>query len=213
MKDQIPQQDNGVDCGVFMIKILEYLVDDLRPDFEQKDIANFRQRMAAEILGTHLLDDDYTCIPKPKRNLEDDYNISKDEKMGKGSFGIVYRGSSKSTKKEFAIKQAKKGPMPSIEKEILKKMQFSPYYCRFIDEYKDGLVMELCSRDTLSCERKKHGSGYFGPQLGALKGIEIIRAIQYLHASNYIHRDIKPSNLLIPATEKRNKTWNNHLFL
>ncbi len=147
----------------------------------------------------------------PKRKVENDYNIN--GKIGKGRYGDVYRASSKRTNEEFAIKKAKNGPIPSIERQILKEMQFSPYFCQFIEEYEDGIVMELCSRDTLSDERKKHGSGYFGPQLGALKGIEIVRALQDLHASGYIHRDIKPSNFLIPSTVKMNTTWNNHLFL
>ncbi|ETO30865.1 Ulp1 protease family, catalytic domain containing protein [Reticulomyxa filosa] len=51
----IPLQDNNCDCGVFTCKFIDWLCDDLVPDFKQKDIYDFRLKIAYEIITDKLL--------------------------------------------------------------------------------------------------------------------------------------------------------------
>lgn len=51
----IPQQKNGRDCGVFCLQFAEYLSRRQNFDFEQKHTAYFRKRMLYETLKKTLL--------------------------------------------------------------------------------------------------------------------------------------------------------------
>ena len=44
-----PQQQNGVDCGMFSILFADYITDDLPLDFDQSQIPEFRRRVTAAI--------------------------------------------------------------------------------------------------------------------------------------------------------------------
>lgn len=55
-KDFYPQQKNTKDCGIFTIKCMDWLSDDLYPDYKQADISYFRKRLVIEILIGHTLD-------------------------------------------------------------------------------------------------------------------------------------------------------------
>jgi Ulp1 family protease len=51
----VPQQKNGIDCGVFVCMYAEYLLFDLPLNFSRTDIFFFRSRICANILqqGKH----------------------------------------------------------------------------------------------------------------------------------------------------------------
>ncbi|XP_051481927.1 sentrin-specific protease 2 isoform X2 [Apus apus] len=52
---EIPQQDNGSDCGVFMCKYADYISRDKQINFTQSHMPYFRIRMAWEIIHQQLL--------------------------------------------------------------------------------------------------------------------------------------------------------------
>ncbi|XP_009999812.1 PREDICTED: sentrin-specific protease 2, partial [Chaetura pelagica] len=52
---EIPQQDNGSDCGVFMCKYADYISRDKQINFTQSHMPYFRMRMAWEIIHQQLL--------------------------------------------------------------------------------------------------------------------------------------------------------------
>ena len=52
---EIPQQLNGSDCGVFACKYADYIARDQPVTFTQQDMPLFRKRMVWEILHSHLL--------------------------------------------------------------------------------------------------------------------------------------------------------------
>ncbi|XP_060793429.1 sentrin-specific protease 1 [Neoarius graeffei] len=54
-RNEIPQQMNGSDCGVFTCKYAEYITKDKPITFTQKHMPYFRRRMAWEILNRKLL--------------------------------------------------------------------------------------------------------------------------------------------------------------
>jgi sentrin-specific protease 1 len=59
---QIPQQENGYDCGVFCIICADFLSDNLPLKYSQHDMSNLRNKIAADILRGEL---NYPIVPKP----------------------------------------------------------------------------------------------------------------------------------------------------
>ena len=55
-KSGTPQQQNGYDCGVFLVTTADYLSRDADLDFTQTHIEYFRRRLVLEIKRTQLLD-------------------------------------------------------------------------------------------------------------------------------------------------------------
>lgn len=53
--DDIPQQMNGSDCGVFSCMFAEHLARDARIDFTQENMPYFRRKMVLEIMQSKLL--------------------------------------------------------------------------------------------------------------------------------------------------------------
>ena len=51
----IPQQMNGSDCGMFACKFAEYASRRANITFDQKDMPYFRQRMVYEIVTKELI--------------------------------------------------------------------------------------------------------------------------------------------------------------
>jgi Ulp1 family protease len=54
-RGQSPRQENGYDCGVFMMRTAEYLSRGAELDFKQKHMAYFRRRTVLELLLKSLL--------------------------------------------------------------------------------------------------------------------------------------------------------------
>ena len=52
----IPNQSNGCDCGMFVLKYAEYLSRNASITFTQKDISYFRQTMVFEIIKNNIID-------------------------------------------------------------------------------------------------------------------------------------------------------------
>jgi sentrin-specific protease 1 len=48
--EERPQQQNGYDCGMFMLKYIDFYSRGLSLQFSQKDMPYFRLRTAKEIL-------------------------------------------------------------------------------------------------------------------------------------------------------------------
>ena len=53
--DNIPQQTNNSDCGVFVCKLAEYISGGADINFTQKNMPQFRKAMVYEILQKKLL--------------------------------------------------------------------------------------------------------------------------------------------------------------
>eukprot|EP01083_Nonionella_stella_P274581 932134_1 len=69
-RDKYPQQQNGVDCGVFTSKCADWISDELYPDYSQQDMQYFRERIMVEIRRGRTLD--YTSPAKTRRQT---YNL------------------------------------------------------------------------------------------------------------------------------------------
>ena len=126
------------------------------------------------------------------------------EEVGRGGFGVVYRGIIKSNQQEVAIKQIDleqdTTDLIEINKEIqilseCKSPQITSYYGSFVKNYKLWVIMEyvdggsifdLLTPGTISDETTI-----------AYIVREVLLALKYLHNQGKIHRDLKSQNILV----------------
>ncbi|MCP4411871.1 MAG: hypothetical protein GY808_04780 [Gammaproteobacteria bacterium] len=92
------------------------------------------------------------------------------------------------------------------------------YFCDYVDwdieNTKHGkaqyMIMELCKSENLSDERRATTQNKFGIQDGAVKGVEMILALQTLHKDGKrMHCDVKANQFVAPTEP----LWTNHMKL
>ena len=127
------------------------------------------------------------------------------DKVGEGTYGVVYKCQNKETKKYVALKKIRleneDEGMPSTairEISILKQLHH-PNIVNLLDlihgEKKLYLVFEFLDHD-LKKYLNLNGSP-LSPQLVKSYLYQILLAIKYCHSKRILHRDLKPQNLLI----------------
>jgi len=55
-ENEIRQQQNGDDCGVFVCGFMKYLAQEKTPDFDQGDMDDFRESICWEVFNKKLID-------------------------------------------------------------------------------------------------------------------------------------------------------------
>lgn len=126
------------------------------------------------------------------------------EEVGRGGFGVVYRGVLKETGKEVAIKQidleSDLADIFEVNREITilsecRIPQITRYIGSFVKKYKLWVIMEYVSGGSLFDLLKA------GPitdeRLVAAIAKEVLIALAYLHVQGKIHRDLKSQNILL----------------
>lgn len=129
------------------------------------------------------------------------------EEVGRGGFGVVYRGIIKSTNQEVAIKQIDLEKdltdLIEINKEIqiiseCHCQQITSYMGSFVKNYKLWVIMEFIDGGSIF-ELLKPGP-IDDEKIVSFILYEILLALNYLHNQGKIHRDLKSQNILISKT-------------
>eukprot|EP00929_Paragymnodinium_shiwhaense_P001086 TRINITY_DN1012_c0_g3_i1.p1 TRINITY_DN1012_c0_g3~~TRINITY_DN1012_c0_g3_i1.p1 ORF type:complete len:494 (-),score=99.74 TRINITY_DN1012_c0_g3_i1:95-1576(-) len=134
--------------------------------------------------------------------------------LGEGSFGKVSKGKDKVTGAVRAIKAIDKSRISNparFDQEVAIQQQMDhinivKLYEVFKDAKKWYLVMEICTGgelfDRIVAETEKHEGSAFDESQAATYMRQILGAMQYIHAHNFVHRDIKPENFLLQNETK-----------
>ncbi|KAH9943417.1 Pkinase-domain-containing protein [Epithele typhae] len=142
----------------------------------------------------------------PSTNPASQYTLL--EKLGTGSFGVVYKAIHNETKQIVAIKQIdledSDDDISEIQQEIASLAQcdseyVTRYYGSFVVAYKLWIVMEYLAGGSCLDLLK---AGVFTEAHIAVIMRELLLGLDYLHSEGTIHRDIKAANVLLSASGK-----------
>ena len=155
---------------------------------------------------------------------EDNYKII--NKLGKGSFGSVYKVKNKITGEIRAMKIIKNNSINDNDgvanKKFLKEIQVlkeleHPNIIKIFEYYIDNryhyIITELLTGGELYEAILKFQK--FNEKKAAYIMKQILSALNYLHSKGIVHRDIKPENILVQNENKKNKNYldENHIKL
>eukprot|EP00899_Mesostigma_viride_P013551 jgi/Mesvir1/22197/Mv18794-RA.1 len=135
------------------------------------------------------------------------------EKLGAGSFGVVYRGLDRETSQQVAIKKVpledEEGvPSTAIREISLLKDLSHENIVRLYDVIPlDGRLYLVFEYMDLDLKMKIDTDPCFKGNLIIVKRFlyQLLQGVAYCHARRVIHRDLKPQNLLINESTKQLK--------
>lgn len=131
------------------------------------------------------------------------------EKIGEGTYGVVYKGRNKKTNRTVALKkirlESEEEGVPSTairEISLLKELQHPNIVCLedvLMQENKLYLVFEFLSMDLKKYMDSIPSDQYMDKMLVKSYTYQITQGILFCHQRRVLHRDLKPQNLLIDS--------------
>ncbi|TGJ81286.1 hypothetical protein E0Z10_g7477 [Xylaria hypoxylon] len=140
--------------------------------------------------------------------IADHYQVL--EELGRGSFGVVYKGIEKATGEIVAIKhidlESTDDDIQDIQAEIsvlstCASSYVTQYKASFLRGSKLWIVMEYLGGGSCLDLLKPEPCSFSEPHI-AIICRELLRGLEYLHAEGKIHRDIKAANVLLSESGK-----------
>ncbi|XP_030371759.1 cyclin-dependent kinase 2 [Scaptodrosophila lebanonensis] len=135
-------------------------------------------------------------------------NFQRAEKIGEGTYGIVYKARSNQTGKDVALKKIRlegetEGVPSTAIREIsllkqLKHKNVVQLYDVVISKNNLFMIFEYLNMDLKKLMDKK--KEVFTPQLIKSYMYQIFDALGFCHTNRILHRDLKPQNLLVDTS-------------
>jgi len=136
-------------------------------------------------------------------------NYSKIEKIGEGTYGVVFKGKNKKTGEMVAIKKIRMEhddegiPSTAIREVSLLLELAHPNIVHLqetlMDDTRLYLIFEFLSMDLKKYLDSFESGKYMEPALVKSYLYQIMQALLFCHARRVLHRDLKPQNLLIDS--------------
>lgn len=139
------------------------------------------------------------------RQIDPEEYYIKQNRIGKGSFGEVYKGFDRRSKIPVAIKvidlESAEDEIEDIQQEIailsqLESSHVTKYYGSYLKDSSLWIVMEYCLGG--SCADLMKPGRISEPYIAIILR-EILKGLDYLHGESKLHRDIKAANILLSA--------------
>lgn len=137
-------------------------------------------------------------------------NYEKYEKLGEGTYGVVFKARNLTTGKIVALKKIRmeneeQGVPPTTLREIATLRELHhPNIVKLEDVVNIGsnlyLVFEFMTQDLRRYMDNANGMGADGQRLVKSYMYQMMRGIAYCHSHRIMHRDLKPQNLLIDVS-------------
>ncbi|XP_059697335.1 interferon-induced, double-stranded RNA-activated protein kinase [Haemorhous mexicanus] len=147
--------------------------------------------------------------------------FEKIEPIGAGGFGNVFKATSTSDKKTYAIKRVEFTEKVEREAEGLARLSHENivrYHCSWTGmdhiKYPDSscnsdeeihclfIQMEFCEKGTLENWIVKTSKDRKYREMAQNKFLQIVKGVEYIHSEELIHRDLKPQNIFISHNNK-----------
>ena len=154
--------------------------------------------------------------------------MQKGEKLGEGTFGIVYSGTSPRSNRQYAVKRNLVEEETSFigvprEVDVLNKLRNHPHIVRleqvaFGEPFNGKCFSPLAGKERASqrddsihfvfrqaaYDLHRFIYGAIITDFGLIKRymVNMLLGIEYMHSQRILHRDLKPSNILIFGDEK-----------
>ncbi|XP_078275894.1 serine/threonine-protein kinase Nek11 [Rhinoraja longicauda] len=134
------------------------------------------------------------------------------EKLGRGSFGMVYLVLDKKSQKGEALKVLKEisvGDLEpnetvqaNLEAQLLSKLDHPAivkFYSSFVEHYSFCIITEYCEGRDLQCKIEEYKqAGLTFPESQIIEWfIQLLLGAQYMHERRILHRDLKSNNIFL----------------